>query len=186
MEEDKHHMHGGDPTGTEWASKLLSNPLTTVVYFALLILIVILILWQLRSATSTAEGLIGSGVQDQVFTSGATIRRLGQEFGSTNQGEYTVVHNDELKELVPGIIPKKGSMERLVNERGEPDFWEISSELNAYKESQVAPMTAEAAANAAAGAAASTSSSGSTTEWLASDSVASRVQDELLRQQLWH
>ena len=62
----------------------------------------------------------------------------------------------------------------------------FSSELNAYKESQVAPMTAEAAANAAAGAAASTSSSGSTTEWLASDSVASRVQDELLRQQLWH
>jgi len=36
--------------------------------------------------------------------------------------------------------------ERLVNEGGEPDFWEIGNELAAYKQSQVAPMRTEAAA----------------------------------------
>ncbi|MFA6089421.1 MAG: hypothetical protein WC755_06160 [Candidatus Woesearchaeota archaeon] len=167
-------MDGGDGDTTLFADKILGNKLTHVVYFAVLIVLIFLILWQMRSMNQKTEGLIGSGIQDQVFTSGATIRRLGQEFSGTNQGEYTVVHNDELKELIPGVIPSKS--ERLVNERGEPDFWEISSELNAYKESQVAPMTAEAAAQAAAP---------SGQEWLASDSVASRVQDELLRQQLY-
>jgi hypothetical protein len=162
-------MEGGSDT---FASKLLESRSTVVVYFAILIVLVFLILWQMRSMNSKTEGLIGSGIQDQVFTSGATIRRLGQEFTGTNQGEYTIVHNDELKELLPGVIPSK--KERLVNERGEPDFWEISSELDAYKESQVAPMTAEAQADA----------SGSK-EWLATDSVASRVQDELLRQTLY-
>jgi hypothetical protein len=164
-------MEGG--MDTKFADQILASKLTTVVYFAVLLVLVFLILWQMRSVNKKTEGLIGSGIEDQVFTSGATMRRLAQEFTGTNQGEYTIVHNDELKELIPGVIPSK--KERLVNERGEPDFWEISSELNAYKESQVQPLAAEAAAQAGTGGA----------EWLAADSVASRVQDELLRETLY-
>lgn len=41
------------------------------------------------------------------------------------------------------LLSKIG-MERLVSERGEPDFWQIGNELAAYKASQVAPMRAEA------------------------------------------
>jgi hypothetical protein len=155
-------MEGGEGEQVEWASNLLQSHLITVVYFAVLLVLLLLIVWSLRNKK---ENLIGSGVQDQVFTAGATIRRLGQEFSGTNQGEYTIVHNDELKELVPGSVGK----ERLVSERGEPDFWEISSELNAYKDSQVAPMAADAGK-----------------EYLARDSVASMVQDQLLTQQLYH
>lgn len=154
-----------------FARGVLASPLAVSAYFAVLIVLVFLILWGMSSMNRKTENLIGSGIQDQVFTSGATIRRLGQEFTGTNQGEYTIVHNDELKELIPGVVQEK--RERLVNERGEPDFWEISSELNAYKESQVQPLTAEAKAQSAG------------TEYLAADSVASRVQDELLRAQLY-
>lgn len=159
-------MEGGN--NNEWADDLLKNSVVVVCYFAVLLVLLLVIVWSLKKKN---ENLIGSGVQDQVFTAGATIRRLGQEFSGTNQGDYTIVHNDELKELMPGVVSGK---ERLVNERGEPDFWEISSELNAYKDSQVAPMSADAANNAAG------------REYLARDSVASMVQDQLLTQQLYH
>lgn len=43
----------------------------------------------------------------------------------------------------------KIGLERLVSERGEPDFWQIGNELAAYKESQVAPMRAEASSDSA-------------------------------------
>jgi hypothetical protein len=158
---------------SDFTRKLVSSSTVVAVYFAVLILIIFMIMWSLSSMNKKTENLIGSGIQDQVFTSGATIRRLGQEFTGTNQGEYTIVHNDELKELIPGVVA--GKRERLVNERGMPDFWEISSELNAYKESQVQPLTVEAKSDP----------SGAGTEYLAMDSVASRVQDELLRAQLY-
>jgi hypothetical protein len=108
-----------------------------------------LLIWVCRSGKRN-EKFLGSGVPDAVFTSGATMRRLGQEFGGTNQGTYGIVHNAELVELIPGAAggncqqtcTPSTSMdtiygvvgtERLVNERGEPDFWEISSELNSYR-----------------------------------------------------
>jgi hypothetical protein len=166
--------------GGSYSDDILASSTAKVVYFGVLILLMFLLVWQMRGMSSKTERLIGSGIQDQVFTSGATQRRLGQEFSSTNQGDYTIVHNDELKELVPGIIPKKA--ERLVNDRGNgPDFWEISSELDAYKQSQVAPMQQDASTDSSG----SGSSTPSTTEWLARDSVASQVEDQLLRDQLY-
>jgi hypothetical protein len=42
--------------------------------------------------------------------------------------------------------------EFLVNGRGEPDFWTITSDLDAYKTSQISGMAADAAADAASGA----------------------------------
>lgn len=152
----------------ESVEQLAQSPLVRVAWFALVLLLLIIVVWLLRSK---GENLIGSGIQDKVFTSGATMRRLAQEFSGTNQGTYGIIHNDEIQELVPGVISGK---ERLVNERGEPDFWEISSELNAYKESQVAPMAGDAAANASGQA-----------EYLGPTSIAAQVEDELLRQRLY-
>lgn len=179
MSEDARHVFmGGDG---EYAKKIMDNPWVQLTYYAVLILLVFIIVWYMMKPSS--ERLLGSGVQDQVFTSGATMRRLGQEPTSTNQGEYTIVHNAELKELVPGIVGN--SQERLVNERGEPDFWEISSELDAYRSSQVASMAAQAAADAAAAQQAQASGTTSSTEYLARDSVASKAEDQLLKNMLW-
>jgi len=136
-----------------------------------------------------SEGLLGSGVVDQVFTSGATIRRLGQDFSSTNQGPYTIVHNADLKELVPGVVPSASSdVERLVNERGEPDFWEISSELDAYRSSQTAGMAADAAAQAstASSSSAAAAPAASTSEWFSPGSPADQVDTATLQTLLWH
>jgi hypothetical protein len=160
------------------ADRILSNKMVALAYFAVLLVLVLLVVWMVRGQSQKTERLIGTGVSDIVFTSGATQRRLGTEFSSTNQGEYTIVHNDELKELVPGVIP--GKSERLVNNAEPPVFWEISPQLDAYRMSQTAGLAADAAADAASAAA-----SGGT-EHLASSSVASIVQDELLRQQLYH
>lgn len=41
---------------------------------------------------------LGDGVNNQVYTSGATMRRLGQVFSSTDQGQQTTVYNDEIKD----------------------------------------------------------------------------------------
>jgi len=151
---------------------------------AIVLLVVLVILWKvwnLPAQAAKTERLIGSGVVDQVFTSGATMRRLGQEFSGTNQGEYSIVHNAELKELLPGVT---NGRERLVSERGEPDFWEISGELDAYRTRQSAQMSQAAAANAAAAAAATQAVAAK--EYLARDSVGSQVEDTLLTNYLYH
>lgn len=173
MSEDAGHVFMGG--NDEYAKKIMENQWVRLTYYAVLILLVFMITYYMMKPSS--ERLLGSGVQDQVFTSGATMRRLAQEPTSTNQGEYTIVHNAELKELVPGIVGN--SQECLVNERGEPDFWEIPSELDAYRSSQIASMDAAAAAQQA-------QASGTTsTEYLARDSVASKAEDQLLKNMLW-
>jgi hypothetical protein len=126
---------------------------------------------------SKTENYVGAGTISPAYyyTSGATQRRLGQEFSSTDQGAYTTVHNDELKELFPNIVEKHPLMvESLMPDRDPgPQFWEISSQLDAYQNSQLPQMSSAAGSHPAK-------------EYLADDSVASRVQDELLREQLYH
>lgn len=141
--------------------EILKSSNAVVVYFAVLLVLVFLCVYFLQKSSKKAEhAYLGTGTQDSStpFTSGATMRNLSQEFSSTNQGTYGIVHNEELKELVGS-----GS-ERLVNERGMPDFWEISSELGAYRDEQAAAFrgdmaaeqTAQKAGAAAANAAAAT------------------------------
>jgi hypothetical protein len=138
----------------EYLNQLIVDPHNRTLYFAVLLVVVLLLVWLIYNKNCGSERFLGDGtvMSAAPYTSGATMRRLGQDFSSTNQGEYTTVHNDELKELVPGLIkgpsvssaavpavakaaaanmPKK---EWLVNERGFPDFWEIGSELSAYKD----------------------------------------------------
>jgi hypothetical protein len=136
--------------------KAIKNPYVVAFYFALLLVLVVLCLYWCKAGKS--ERFLGDGtvMSAAPYTSGATMRRLGQDFSSTNQGEYTTVHNDELKELVPGLIKGPApavaaavaakKKERLVNERGFPDFWEISNDLSAYKDETAAGFQADVAA----------------------------------------
>lgn len=111
----------------ETSAKLLNNHSLKIVYFAVLLYLLFLVVWYLSYLSVSSEKLEGN----QIYTAGANMRMLGQEFTSTNQGENTIVYNDELRNW------NDYKKERLVNQRGEPDFWEINNTLNAYKEEQI-------------------------------------------------
>ena len=59
------------------------------------ITLLLLILWIYKSRASRSENL-GGVDEDQVFTSGADMRILGQQFSGTNQGSPSFVHNMQL------------------------------------------------------------------------------------------
>jgi hypothetical protein len=69
------------------------SSLAKVVYFGLLILLLIFVLYYFGLFSSRAEKLEGN----QIYTAGATMRVLGQQFTSTDQGSNDIVYNDELK-----------------------------------------------------------------------------------------
>src|SRR5271170_390610 len=180
--------------------ELMGNATAQFVYCATLAVVIIVILimvWRMSSTMSSSgsEYFHGSGVVDRVFSSGATQRRLSQEQTGTNQGEYTVVHNAEIKELIPGVIP--GPSERLVNQRGEPDFWEISAELDAYRSSQASGLASDTVTSGGAdntddsnldanGNLITPATSSSASEYLARDSAAGKYEQQWLTQMLYH
>ena len=80
-------------------------------YNTLIVVIIILIVLYLaitvyNSNYKKSELYIGSGLANnpQVFTSGATLRRMGQKFTSTNQGVYTTVHNMDKKGETKDVV----------------------------------------------------------------------------------
>lgn len=167
-------------------------------YFAVLIVLVLLITFYLFKLSSKGENFLGGGVQDQVFTSGATMRRLGQEFSQPGQGEHTTVYNAEIKEMLPGVVPSR-TPERLVSEREPPVFYDVSAELGAYQAASTSSESPEDSAeyqliaaattpygNIPVNAAASTATAvGTKAEYMANMAPAARVQEELLRRQLY-
>ena len=106
--------------------KVYGNDTVRIAYLAMLLILLLMIVWYTFPAG--AEKLEGN----QIYTAGATMRVLGQQFTSTDQGANDIVYNDEIKNW-KDFKPSEG----LVNERGNPDFWEINSTLNAYKEEQL-------------------------------------------------
>jgi hypothetical protein len=60
-------------------------------------------------------------MEGRIYTSGADLRDWGPQFTSTDQD----------------LSSNPGYSEHLVNERGEPDFWEINPTLNAFREQQI-------------------------------------------------
>lgn len=74
---------------------------------ALHLIIVLLLVWIIffRSESlktvqgdrigDSLRGYVGGGLNSRIYTSGATMRRLAQEFSSSNQGQYMTVHNLE-------------------------------------------------------------------------------------------
>jgi len=57
-------------------------------------------------------GYLGGGLGDTIYTSGATMRRLSQKFSDTSQGQYMVIHNDELS-----ADERQGDLEVIVYPR---------------------------------------------------------------------
>lgn len=146
----------------EFFKNCAESPATVCVYFGVVLLLLVLCVYHLNKLTASKnEGYTGVGLGHgggyEGATSGATMRTLGQEFSGTNQQDRSIISNAEIAQLDPGlsevgravdIFGSDPTQESLVNGRGEPDFWEISSELGAYKASQTSPMAAEAKAKA--------------------------------------
>lgn len=140
----------------------VSSPMTTCVYFACVLLLLVLCVYHLNKLSGKQEHYTGVGLGHGGGyggeTSGATQRTLSQEFSGTNQQDRSIISNAEIAQVDPtlssvgravDIFSGDNGSERLVNERGEPDFWEIGSELAAYKAAQAPGMRADASNNAA-------------------------------------
>jgi len=65
---------------------------------SVIIILLVLILWKLVSVEQMTTSYAGYGLPVQVYTSGATQRRLGQVFSSTDEGNSDYVSNDEIKD----------------------------------------------------------------------------------------
>jgi hypothetical protein len=147
------------------------SPVVRGLYFAVLLILLVVVVYKLSNSSEHYTGTgLGHGGGYGGATSGATLRVLGTDLSSTNQQDRQTVSNAEVAAVQPqlslvgrpvDIYAGMNDRERLVNGRGEPDFWEISSQLDAYKTSQIPAMQAGAAASAAAAAAAAQSSSSS-------------------------
>jgi hypothetical protein len=70
---------------------------------ALIIILLLFVIWKVlrveRLTTDYSDAYLGGGLDNAVYTSGATMRRLGQVFSSTDQGKTNTVYNDQLKSL---------------------------------------------------------------------------------------
>lgn len=75
----------------------------------IIILLLILILWKLYNTSEklTAHSYVGSGLDNYIYTSGATMRRLGQVFSQPGQGIQTTVYNAQLSQD-PNVVSAQG------------------------------------------------------------------------------
>lgn len=62
--------------------------------YVLVLILVIGLIWR---AQQIEESYLDPLSKVDVYTSGATMRRLGQKFTATNQGAYTIIHDAERK-----------------------------------------------------------------------------------------
>lgn len=102
------------------------HPLMKVAFMVVVLVLLVLIYMNVRPKK---EGYVD--FSDKATVSDYGIKqRFGGVFTGTNQGEQSVVYNDTLKALIPGLIRGK---ENLVGGREPPVFNEIGSELDAYR-----------------------------------------------------
>jgi hypothetical protein len=65
------------------------------------VVVIIILMFVAKLFNMGAERFTGSGVQDRVFTSGATMRVLSQSLSATNQEDRQTISNSEIKEAIP-------------------------------------------------------------------------------------
>jgi len=65
-----------------------------------IIVLLILVLWKLHNTGEklAERAYVGSGLDKYLYTSGATMRRLGQVFSQPAQGVQTTIYNAELRQ----------------------------------------------------------------------------------------
>lgn len=112
----------------ETAEQVLANKGVRLLYFAVLLVLVVLAVWHLKMMSDKQEkmenlGTAGTGMPYtyQSLASGPTVRQASL-FSMTNQGSNPI-HNDDLKYVADA------KRERLSSMREAPVFYEISSEL---------------------------------------------------------
>jgi len=90
----------GSPTPAKPKSGCQFKQANMILAVAILVVLIILVarIYGNERMKGEQPAYIGGGLNDQVFTSGATMRRLGQVFSSTDQGQQTTVYNDEIKD----------------------------------------------------------------------------------------
>jgi hypothetical protein len=117
-----------------FVSNIVDNKTYRLIYFAIILILLILIMWYHYKAENLTGAGLGTGNAYYGSTSGATMRRLGQEMSQPGQGEYMEIHNKEIKEVFPNLIPKK---EGLVGTSQGPNFLEIGNELDVYQRASI-------------------------------------------------
>lgn len=103
------------------------HPLVKVAFMVVVLILLIVIYMNVKPKK---EGYVDFANKATVSDYGIK-QRFGGTFTGTNQGEQSVVYNDTLKALIPGLIPRRN--ENLVGGREPPVFNEIGSELDAYR-----------------------------------------------------
>jgi hypothetical protein len=69
---------------------------------AFTIILLLFIIWRVVRVERLTSNYVGGGLTDQVYTSGATMRRLGQVFTSTDQGIGSSTPNPALRAALIG------------------------------------------------------------------------------------
>jgi hypothetical protein len=88
---------GGCDQNSEMMGKILG---------AAIIILILMVLW-LFVFRPVPEKYVGKSLSEmEIYTSGATLRRLGQVFSSTNQGVQTTIYNADVngKETPMNVI----------------------------------------------------------------------------------
>lgn len=108
--------------GDDWISEAFGSQSAVCAYFALVLLMLVLVFYVVRSGSS--ERLEN---QSYIYTSGANQRFAG-EFSSANQGDYTTGYNFN----VP-LSGDDGAEHLTAAPSDEPDLWAVGADLSAYK-----------------------------------------------------
>ncbi len=67
----------------------------------IVLLVVLIIRLEMKHMSEALDyTYLGNGLADTVYTSGATLRRLGTTFSSTDQGHRSTIYNAEIKDTL--------------------------------------------------------------------------------------
>ena len=71
---------------------MLDQPIVKLSYFVALLLLVIILVYYTMCYSKSKENM----KDNQIYTAGATMRVIGQQFTSADQGVSDIVYNDEI------------------------------------------------------------------------------------------
>jgi len=146
-------MEGGDES---MCDQILNMPQITCLYFGVVLLLLLLVIMQLWKvgyyASEHAQGGHVSIAPADASTWLATGNNKDPNTVRFSTGDSAANRADSNGMAAGAEHFDSNLPEYLVNNRGEPDFWTITSDLDAYKTSRIKKMAAGAAANAEAAA----------------------------------
>jgi hypothetical protein len=142
--------------GKSMCDQLLDMPQITCLYFGVVLLLLLLVIMQLWKvgyyASEHAQGGHVSISPADASTWLATGNNKDPNTVRFSTGDSASNRADSNGMAAGAEHFDSNLPEYLVNNRGEPDFWTITSDLDAYKTSRIKKMAAGAAANAKAAA----------------------------------